>query len=88
MDIYFPKLKLAIQINGIVHYKPIYGLEKFQRIKEIDSEKRKLCKELTIDLIEIDVSQNQTFESMKNSKWKEVQSLIEQYGSRYGTRTT
>ena len=33
LDFYFPELKIAIQINGPTHYKPIYGQEKFVQIK-------------------------------------------------------
>ena len=32
LDFYFPQLKLAIEINGIVHYEPIYGSNKFDKI--------------------------------------------------------
>ena len=36
LDIYIDKLKLAFEINGIVHYKPIYGKEKFDKIVKKD----------------------------------------------------
>ena len=40
LDIVVPSLKLAIEWNGICHYKPIYGKEKFKDIKEKDIQKR------------------------------------------------
>jgi very-short-patch-repair endonuclease len=66
LDIYFPKLKLAIEINGPFHYRPIYGEEKFNRIKELDEQKRVLCEQKNIKLISID-TQNQLQFSEKSS---------------------
>ena len=78
LDIYFPRLKLAIQLNGPVHFKPIYGLEKFIKITEIDQLKREICKNLTIKLIEIDVSKDRSSDTIKLKRWLEAKSLIEQ----------
>ena len=33
LDFYFPNLKLAIEINGPLHYKPIYGKDKLIQIQ-------------------------------------------------------
>lgn len=54
LDIYFPKLKLAFEINGVFHYQPIYGEDKFKRIQELAEEKRTRCQENDITLVEID----------------------------------
>jgi len=56
LDFYFPKLKLAIELNGILHYLPIYGFEKLKRIQEIDREKADKCAQTGIKLCIIDVS--------------------------------
>lgn len=58
LDFYFPEHKLAIQINGIVHYKPIYGQIKFDQISNLDIEKRIFCEKQNIKLFEIDCSQD------------------------------
>lgn len=54
LDIYFPKLKIAFEINGPFHYRPIYGEEKFQRIVKMDQQKKLLCEQNGIDLFIID----------------------------------
>ena len=43
LDFYFPTLKIAIQINGIFHYEPIYGQNKLDRIQKLDEEKELLA---------------------------------------------
>src|SRR5687768_6425576 len=39
LDFYFPALKLALELNGILHFQPIYGLEKLKRTQKIDKDK-------------------------------------------------
>ena len=61
VDIAIPVLKLAIEWNGIVHFKPIYGKTKLARIKQIDAQKQKVAQEKGVSLIVIsDVVSNQT----------------------------
>lgn len=76
LDIYFPILKLAIQINGVTHYQPIYGQNKLDKIKLGDENKRLICKNNDIKLFEIDVSKDISFESTKDKRWIEIQSII------------
>lgn len=61
LDIYIPSLKLAFEINGIFHYKPIYGESKLQSIKNNDILKKKVCKDQKIDLKIVDISEMKTF---------------------------
>lgn len=56
LDIYIPALKLAFEINGIFHYKPIYGLKKFQQTKANDELKTTACSNAGIQLVIIDIS--------------------------------
>ena len=58
IDFYFPILKLAIQINGPLHYQPIYGQTKLDQIQRMDSEKKAACQHLNIKLVEVDCSQD------------------------------
>ncbi len=36
LDIYFPDLRLAFELNGIFHYEPIYGVGKLDLIQDRD----------------------------------------------------
>ncbi len=56
LDIYIPSLRLAFEINGIVHKKAIYGQEKLDRVKKNDALKAKRCAEKNIDLVVVDIS--------------------------------
>ena len=56
LDIYIPNLKLAFELNGIFHYEPIYGKDKFQRIVENDNNKFQRCQENGISLCIIDTT--------------------------------
>ena len=53
LDIYLPKEKLAIEYQGEGHFKDIYALGNRWRQKQRDEEKRKICLENGITLIEI-----------------------------------
>ena len=53
LDIYIPSLKFAIEINGIFHYKPIFGQDKLDNIVRKDIIKNSICKNKNIDLITI-----------------------------------
>ena len=56
IDVYIPELKLAIELNGIFHYEPIYGEGKLSSIQFNDKNKFKLCHEAGISLCIIDTS--------------------------------
>ena len=58
LDLYFPDLKIAIQLNGPLHFLAIYGEQKLLRIKELDEEKRNICNDKNIKLYEIDCSKD------------------------------
>tara|TARA_Y100000310_G_scaffold180635_1_gene180558 strand:- start:16289 stop:16945 length:657 start_codon:yes stop_codon:yes gene_type:complete len=53
VDVAIPSLKLAIEWNGAVHFKPIYGKEKLDKVKQKDKEKLKIASNKNINLIVI-----------------------------------
>ncbi len=53
IDFFIPEVGLAIEVNGVTHYSPIYGKKRFERQLKNDEIKRNLCKELGLILIEI-----------------------------------
>lgn len=56
LDIYLPKLKLCIELNGPVHFIPIWGQEKLDKIKNKDIQKQIEINKLGLNLIIIDIS--------------------------------
>jgi hypothetical protein len=68
LDIYFPSLKLAVELNGIFHYEPIYGEDKLMSIQNNDNRKFQACLENEIELCIIDVSQMKYFKEEK-AQW-------------------
>lgn len=74
LDMYFPSLKLAVELNGIFHYEPIYGAEKLKSIQNNDNRKFQACLENDIELCIIDVSHIKYF---KEEKAREILSIIQ-----------
>lgn len=70
LDVFIPSLNLAIELNGIFHYEPIFGVDKLQKIQENDQSKSKACIDNQIDLCTIDVS------SLKYFKPKNAQQYL------------
>ena len=65
LDIYIPSLKLAFELNGIVHYEPIYGREKLQKIQNNDNRKFQACLEKNIELAIINTNGFKNFKENK-----------------------
>lgn len=77
LDFYFPDLKLAIELNGFLHFKPIYGAEKLARIQKNDREKILKCTQSEITLFVIDVSNEfHLTEQLKEKHWKLIKELV------------
>ena len=72
LDIYFPSLNLAIELNGIFHYEPIYGKDKLNQIQENDISKSKACHDLKIDLCTIDTSSQKYFKPKSSQKYLDI----------------
>lgn len=78
LDIYIPSLNLAIELNGIFHYKPIYGEEKFNKTHKTDLKKKLNCIKNNITLIVIDVSDYNRFtEASAKPFFDAILSIIE-----------
>jgi hypothetical protein len=71
IDLLIKEIKLAIEINGPVHYSPIYGEEKFKKIQNSDAEKAMVLNQLKYDLITIDIS--------THKYWKISKIKLEEY---------
>lgn len=70
-------LNIAIQINGILHFKPIYGQEKLLKIQKLDQEKRDKCATLNIRLYEIDCQNDKYLnKTLKEIRWERVKKLL------------
>jgi hypothetical protein len=63
LDIYIPSLKLAFEINGIHHYKPIHGEKVFKCTIANDTKKSEFCKNNNIELHVLDVSRMTGFKN-------------------------
>ena len=77
LDIYVPHLKLAFEINGIFHYKPIFGENKLFKIQQSDLKKSISCQEKNIHLYVINVSHyKQTTKIALNEVGNSILSII------------
>ena len=72
LDIYFPDLKLAVELNGIFHYEPIYGQDKLEKIINNDNRKFQACLEKDIELLIIDVSSLKYFKLENVKKYYDI----------------
>jgi transposase-like protein len=72
LDIYIPSLNLAIELNGIFHYEPIYGINKLDQIKSNDISKSKACFDAKIDLCIIDTSAQKYVKPSTSKKYLDI----------------
>lgn len=77
LDFYFPDLKFAIELNGIVHYEPIYGSDKLTRVQDNDKQKMIRCYEQGIELMVIDISMHHhCTQKVKDKYWKIISDIL------------
>jgi hypothetical protein len=78
LDFYFPELQLAIELNGIFHYEPIFGESKLAQTQNNDNRKSFLCQKYQINLAVVDISGCKYFnQSAKDKYWPIIQQIIE-----------
>jgi very-short-patch-repair endonuclease len=72
LDFYFPDLRFAIELNGITHYEPIFGEDKFEKIQNNDKRKVIACYEKDIELAIIDSSTCTYLNESAKNKFKNL----------------
>jgi hypothetical protein len=76
LDFYFPTINFGIEINGIVHYEPIYGDKKFERTQYNDKQKILLCAEKGIELCIIPNIFDRFNDKIVNMVWEDLKPII------------
>jgi hypothetical protein len=76
LDIYIPVLDLAIEINGIFHYKPYWGENRLIRTQELDREKMSECDIRGIKLVVVDVSMDGSGKQVLIDRINEVENIV------------
>jgi hypothetical protein len=64
LDVFLPKEGLALEYQGEHHYRDVYGLGNRWESSQRDKEKREICKEMKITLIEIPYWWDKTSQSL------------------------
>jgi len=74
LDIYLPRLKIAVEYQGRQHYEPVpfFGGEKgFSRTQELDRRKVKLCSENGVEIVYFSFDEKICHETV-NAKFKQI----------------
>jgi len=82
IDIAIPELSLGIEWNGIVHFKPIYGLKKLSNVQKQDQKKQKLAKKKKINLIV--VPDLVSTKKKVNDAFKYIEPIIQMLKNQHG----
>ena len=76
LDIYSPEMSFAIELNGVFHYKAIFGEKSLLKRQEIDRLKAEECVKRNIKLIVINVSEDKDNKRTLEKRYNEIKSLI------------
>lgn len=72
LDIYIPSLNVAFELNGIFHYKPIYGEKKLSQTQNNDDKKLQACLDKNIELVIIDAASLKYFKPDNAKKYLDI----------------
>lgn len=72
LDIFIPSIKLAVELNGIFHYEPIFSEKQLTKIQNNDGRKFQACIERGIELCIIDVSKQLTFKEKTSQQFLDI----------------
>lgn len=72
LDIYIPSIKLAVELNGIFHYEPIFSEEQLAKIQNNDDRKFQACLERGIELCTIDTSKQLVFKEKTSQQFLDI----------------
>lgn len=91
IDIYIPEFKFGIELNGPIHYMPIYGLDTLEKCQRKDFAKNQECLQLGISLMTLDISRlNSTKRSnlfLEETFKDTIKPIIDEFRCRGETRT-
>jgi hypothetical protein len=76
LDVYMPSLKLAIELNGIFHYEPIYGLNHLEKIQNRDKQKLITCYEKGIELLIINMGDKGFTKKFAKDVYYQINNLV------------
>lgn len=80
LDIFFPRLNLAFELNGIFHYEPIFGKDKLNQVQDNDHNKFQACQANGISLCIIDTSSQKYFREQTSRQYLDIiVSIIERH---------
>lgn len=81
VDIHIPHIKLTIEVNGPVHYLPLYGEPKLKKIQAADELKRAELRSAGCRLVVIDTSAYGYFVKVKamldERYWSYIKPLLD-----------
>lgn len=78
LDIFIPSLDTGIEINGPVHYDPIYGDKQLKTVQRNDRRKINKCAEMGIDVHSIDTRAMGHFnEAEANKHYQKIKQIID-----------
>lgn len=69
VDIYCPTIKVAIEINGLHHYEPIFSQERFDETLKNDNAVASCCYKEGIRLVVLNTSEMQHFSKRKGEQY-------------------
>lgn len=72
LDIYIPSLNVAVELNGIFHYEPIFGVDKLAKTQSNDLNKSKSCYDAKIDLCIIDTTHQKYFKEHTSQRYLNI----------------